>query len=223
LLGLGVLIFALLAYFYFLAIQPYGYPRPLSLVLAIFGIVLYLGGPGVIRGAWLPIFFLALAVPIPDSIYVKLTMPLRLLTTRASAILLSAIPGLELEVQGVLIDYAFRNTTGSLNVEEACSGMRLMMAFVTLGIATAYLGDRPAWQRLLMAAACIPIAVLCNVIRVTLTGVLTVFQMGDFAQGTPHELLGLAMLPIALAMFAATSWVLKHLFVEEPERAAGTG
>ena len=60
--------------------------------------------------------------------------------------------------------------SGQLNVEEACSGMRLMMAFVTLGVAMAYLGDRPAWQRVIMVIFCVSIAVLCNTIRVTTTG-----------------------------------------------------
>lgn len=218
-LGLVILLVALAAYFYFLSIRPYGYPRPLSLVMAIFGVVLFLGGVQVIRIAWLPILFLALAVPIPDSIYVELTMPLRRLTTWASAILLELIPGVDLALQGVIIDYEYGQRSGSLNVEEACAGMRLMMAFVTLGVAAAYLGDRPTWQRLIMVASCVPIAVLCNVIRVTITGMFTIFGYTNLAQGTTHELLGLAMLPIALGLFAATSWVLKHLFIEEPAAA----
>lgn len=217
LLGLLILVGALAAYAFFLAVLPYGYPRPLSLVLAIFGLVLYLGGPGVIRVAWLPIFFLALAIPIPDSIYVRLTMPLRMITTRAATVILSAIPGLELEPQGVIIDYAFRGYAGQLNVEEACAGMRLMMAFVTLGVAAAWLGERPLWQRIVMLAACVPIAVLCNVVRVAVTGTFTVYQWTDLAQGTPHELVGLAMLPLALGLFSIAGWVLRRLVVEAPE------
>jgi exosortase/archaeosortase family protein len=113
-----------------------------------------------------------------------------------------------------------------LNVEQACSGMRLTMAFVTLGIAMAYLGNRPVWQRLVLCGLCVPIAVLCNVIRVILTGLLYVFKdepigiklgFESWTRGTPHALLGMAMLPIALGLFALSGWILSNLFIEEAD------
>jgi exosortase len=104
-------------------------------------------------------------------------------------------------------------------VEEACSGMRLMMAFVTLGVAMAYLGDRPVWQRLVMVASCVPIAVACNAIRVTVTGLLHVYGRGELARGTPHQLLGFVMLAIALGLFSALGYVLSRLFIEESDGA----
>ena len=83
----------------------------------------------------------------------------------------------------------------------------------------AYLGTRPVWQRVIMVSACIPIAVVCNIIRVTITGCIHVFHIRSLASGTPHALLGLAMLPIALGLFALVGYVLKNLFVEVPEGA----
>ena len=53
---------------------------------------------------------------------------------------------------------------GSLNVEDACAGMRTIMAFIALGVAMAHLGTRPIWQRVLMVLSCIPIAIFCNAI-----------------------------------------------------------
>lgn len=217
--GLAILLLALAAFFFFLGVKPFNYFQVLALVGAIFGLTLFLAGWGVMRIAWLPILFLCLANPIPDRYYVELTMPLRMLTTQIAQLPLSLIPGIDLEAQGVIIDYTRDGFRGKLNVEEACAGMRLMMAFVTLGVAMAYLGDRPTWQRICMVLVCIPIAVFCNLIRVTVTGVLTIYG-SDWARGTPHALLGLAMLPIALGLFALTGYILKHLFVEdEPAEA----
>ncbi len=216
--GLPCLVLSLLAYLWFLFITPMGYPRAFSLVMTLAAMVLFLGGWPVLRVVWFPIVFLLFAVPIPDEQYVRLTMPLRMLASQVSAFLLGAfVPGLQVDTSGVVIDYAYQGSPGQLNVEEACSGMRLMMAFVTLGAAMAFLGDRPLWQRIVMLVCCVPIAVFCNVIRVSTTGFLHVLGHRDWAEGTPHELLGLAMLPIALGLFALIGYIMDHLFVEETE------
>lgn len=215
---LGALLLAgsLSAYFVFAWLVPMGYPQALSLIGTIFGVVLLLGGWQLIRITWFPIAFLALAVPLPQRTYVALTQPLRELASWAGAALLPLlVPGLHAEAQAVVIDYMLPSgAAGQLNVEEACSGMRLMMAFVTLGLAMAYLGERPVWQRLVMVAFCIPIAVFCNAIRIVLTGWFTVTGRTELAQGTPHQLLGIAMLLLALGLFALLGYVLRHLWVE---------
>lgn len=217
LVGLAVLLAAMLMYFGSMLLLRMGYPQALSIVVAILGLTLFLGGWQVLRVVWFPILFLALAIPLPQGLYVSVTMPLRELASDAGAALLSLIPGLHAETSGVAIDYTYGSKVGMLNVEEACSGMRLMMAFVALGLAMAYLGERPLWQRIIMVLTCVPIALFCNVIRVTAAGCVHVFEYESLASGTPHELLGLAMLPIALGLFALVGYVLKNLFVEEAE------
>jgi exosortase/archaeosortase family protein len=105
--------------------------------------------------------------------------------------------------------------------------MRLMMTMSALGVAMAFVNERPMWQRLVMILACIPIAVLCNIIRVTTTGFFVVFGREDLARGVWHTLLGLAMLAIAFSLYGAISYVLSHLFVEgepdDPAAGAETG
>jgi len=218
-LGL-VLILASLGLLYgSMAYGGFGYPQALSLIPCLWGLVWFLGGRDLLKAVWFPIAFLICAIPLPQSYYFQLTLPLRRLASHSAAALLGLLPGVETEVRGVVIEYDYLGRAAALNVEEACSGMRLMMSFVTLGIAMAYLGDRPLWQRLIMIVSCAPIAVFCNMIRVFVTGVLYVYGHEDWAQGTIHGLLGLAMLPIALGLFAAVGYVLSNLFVEtsEPE------
>ncbi len=195
------------------------YPQALSIVGVIFGLTLLLGGWNVIRVAWFPILFLVLAVPLPQSQYVQLTMPLReFASTAAAAILPLLSPGLIAEAQAVVIDYVVPGTgPGQLNVQEACSGMRLIMAFVTLGVAMAYVRPRPNWQRVIMVLSCLPIAVLCNTIRVTTTGMFHIHGYHDLAKGTPHQLLGILMLVIALGLYVLIGYILSHLFIEESE------
>lgn len=200
------------------------YPQALSIVGTIFGTTLLLGGWQVIRVAWFPILFLVLAVPLPDRVYVSLTMPLRQLASSAAAALMPLfVSGLHTDAQAVVIDYVMPGRPpGTLNVEEACSGMRLMMAFITLGVAMSYVGDRPTWQRLIMVMFCLPIAVFCNTIRVTVTGLLFVIGAANWATGLPHQILGIVMLMVALSLFALLGYVLSHLLVDVPDDATAS-
>lgn len=227
--GLLVVLGALGVYFWTLWITPVSYLRPLCFVATIFGLTLFLGGWQVLRITWLPIAFLILAIPLPGGLYVDLTMPLQKIASVVSAALLSVIPDLQIDVSGVVIDYNYLGVRDHLNVEQACSGMRLTMTFVTLGVAVAYLGGRPFWQRLVMVAACVPIAVFCNVIRVTVTCLLHVFKdrpigqtlhFESLSRGTPHLMLGIAMLFVATGLFALVGWVLSNLFIEETDETA---
>lgn len=220
-LGAAVLLLSLTAYFLGAWWLSMTYPQVLSLVGSIFGLTLLLGGWGVIRVAWFPILFLVLAIPLPQGMYVSLTLPLRELASWAAAgVMPLMVPGLWTEAQAVVIDWVMPGgRSGQLNVEQACSGMRLLMAFVALGVAMAYLGDRPRWHRIVMVLSCIPIAVLCNAIRVTSTGLMYVHGHEELASGTPHQLLGILMLAIALGLYALIGYVLSHLFIEEPEDA----
>jgi exosortase len=217
--GAVVLVLSLTAYFVSAWILRMAYPQALSIVGAIFGVTLLLGGWSVIRVAWFPILFLVFAIPLPQALYVDLTMPLREFASLAAATIMPVlVPSLYTEAQAVVIDYVMPGMPpGTLNVEEACSGMRLMMAFVALGVAVTYLEERPVWQQIIMVLSCIPIAVFCNTVRVTSTGLLYVHGHHELARGTPHQLLGILMLLIALGLFLLIGYVLNRLFVEEPE------
>lgn len=221
-LGAFVLAMSLGMYFFSTWILRMGYPATLSIVGTIFGVTLLLAGREVMRVAWFPILFLVLAVPLPSRVYVAATMPLRELSSAAAAAIMPLfISGLHTEAQAVVIDYMrVGHEPGTLNVEQACSGMRLMMAFVTLGVAITYLRDRPLWQRLVMVASCLPIAILCNIVRVTITGLLFVTGHDDWAEDTPHAILGIMMQFLALGLFSALAWVLANLFVAVEESEA---
>lgn len=221
-LGAVILAFSLALYFISAWRLRMAYPQAVSIVGAIFGLTLLLGGWSVMRVAWFPIVFLLFAIPFPQRLYVALTIPLReLASTVAAAVMPIFASGLHTEAQAVVIDYVMPGYgTGQLNVDEACSGMRSLMAFVTLGVAVAYVHERPMWQRGILILSCVPIAVFCNTIRVTITGLLYVFNHRDLAQGTPHTLLGVAMFAAALGLYSLIGYVLNHLFIDESNEEA---
>lgn len=215
--GAAVLTAAVAAYLYFSWIQPIRYVQGLCPVAALAGTVLLLGGYSYLRKTGFAIAYLLLAVPLPQGVYVELTFPLRQLASVLAGAVLSLLPNVQVEVHNVIIDYVRFDTgsAGFLNVEEACSGMRLMMSFAALSLAYAHLAKTSAWGRAAIVLACLPIAVLCNAARVVATGLFVIYDRPDLARGTPHMLLGIATLFLALGMFAVVNWILTHLWVED--------
>ncbi len=196
----------------------YAYLQPISMIAVLGAVVLFLGGWNLVKYTWLPIAFLVFAVPLPQRYYVAFTMPMRHLAANIAATLLNLLSGLEATANGVIIDVIYKNQhLEPLNVAEACSGMRLLMAFLALGVAMAYLHYRPIWQRIILLASTIPIAILCNIVRVTITGFIYVLIHPKYTQGIYHDILGLGMLPLAFVLYGFLAWFMASLFVEESE------
>jgi len=197
----------------------YAYLRPIGMVAMLGAVVLFLGGWRLVKYTWLPVSFLVFAVPLPQRHYFAFTMPMRFLAAKVAAALLNLVGSLEATASGVVI-YVVRNgqpVEPPLNVAEACSGMRLLMAFLALGVAMAYLHYRPVWQRIVLLASTIPIAIFCNIVRVTVTGFIHILIHPRYAQGIYHDMLGMAMLPLAFALYGFLAWFTSSLFVEETE------
>jgi len=220
----GLLVLLLVLAFYSLnVISPagYAYLRPVSMIAAMGAVVLFLGGGRLVRCTWLPMAFLVFAIPLPRRYYVGLTLPMRHLSAVVATAFLNLIPDLDATTSGAVIEivYQGQRLEPALNVAEACSGMRLLMAFLALGVAMAYLHDRPRWQRAVLLLSTVPIAILCNIVRVTATGFLYVLVDPKYTQGIYHDMLGLAMLPLAFGLYGLLAWFMASLFVEEDERA----
>lgn len=187
----------------------------ISMVIMLLGLVLYLGGLSVVRIVWLPILFLFFALPIPELLYSRLALPLQNIAASGSVTILHIL-GIEVTSTASSLDVISRSGVSyGLTVAEACSGMRLLMAFCALGVAMAYLAYKPIWQRVILVAAAVPIAVFCNVIRVTITCWMYYIDQSEMGQGFMHTFAGILMLLPAFAMLWALSWVLKHIVVEE--------
>jgi exosortase len=219
-LGLFILLCSIVFYF-FNIVSPSGYAyfRSISMLAALGAVVLFLGGWCLLRYTWLPIVFLVFALPLPRRYYVGLTMPMRQWAAQVAAVLLNMVTDLEATASGVVIDviYKGRHLEPGLNVAEACSGMRLLMAFLALGVAMAYLHYRPLWQRAILLASTVPIAIFCNIVRVAVTGFIYVLIHPKYTQGRYHDMLGIAMLPLAFVLYGLLAWFMASLFVEQQE------
>jgi exosortase len=164
-------------------------------VLTLMGLVLLVFGRQIFRILTFPLMFLFLMVPLPQSLLNVVAFPLQLMAARMAeeTLHLLAIPAL---VEGNIIHLA----NAELFVAEACSGLRSVMALLTLGVVMAKFFQRHMGARLLLVASTIPIAILVNAIRVTLTGILTHHYGQEFAHGTIHDFQGIITFGVAFLL-----------------------
>ena len=219
--GLALMIVTLAGYQYFLWVLPMDYPRATMMLLCLLGVIIFLCGLPIARYIWVPWLYLFFAVPLPASVYFTLTDPLRRMAAVVAMQVLSLCPNLDIYKVGSTIEYVYQGQSGALGVADACSGMRSTMTLCALGVAVTFISDRPWWQRLIMVASCIPIAIFSNFVRVTTTCLLHIYIDPKYAGGTYHTLLGLVTLLLAFGVFSGRGWLLSNLLVEDtgPEAA----
>jgi exosortase len=177
-----------------------------SLIAVIFGLVLLLLGTRALRLYLLPIGFLALMIPLPTVFFVELTLPLQLLAAQLAAFLLQVL-GIPVLREGNVISLS--HTT--LEVVEACSGIRSLVSLITLAIVFSYFTHRPLWRRCLLTVSAIPIAIVANASRIAGTGLLAQFLGRDAAEGFYHTFSGLLLFGIAFLLLLLEGLVLSRL------------
>ena len=176
-------------------------------LLALAGLCAVLAGTDALKRYWFAFFFLIFMVPLPVALYSMIANPLQLLVSQMATAMLNLIniPAL---CEGNLITLPGDN---QLFVAEACSGMRQLTGFLALTTAWAYLSARPTWHRSLLIASSIPIAMTANIVRVTLTGVVSHVFDPKYASGAFHTVEGLAMMGLGLLMLSTLSWTLDQI------------
>jgi len=166
-----------------------------SLVGTVAGIVLFLYGWAHLRILAFPIAFLLLMIPLPAIVFNKIAFPLQLFASRVGESTISAA-GIPVLREGNVLVLA--NTT--LEVAEACSGIRSLVSLVTLGLVYGYFSDRRFWVRAVIVASTVPIAILANGARVAGTGIAAHYFGPGAAEGFFHEFSGWALFVVAFVM-----------------------
>ena len=197
-----------------------------GLTLTLFGIVLLFFGFRGMAFLWFPLLYMCVfGQTISNRLMTNVTYPLQDLTARGSHVVLNLV-GIDTDREGNILTVWDSGVAKPLNIAEACSGMRMLMAFLALGVAMAYTGFKRTWQRITLVALGIPTAIVVNVLRVTTLAVLVLYD-ADFAAGDFHTFIGLLWLVPAFLMYLGLMWILRHLVIEEPALAtahqAGAG
>ena len=189
----------------------------LSITIMIFGLVMYLGGWRIARIAFVPIFYLTLAMPWPDMLYQMISTPMQDLAAASSTVLLQFF-GVKMTVSASFLKVtSISGQVHPIQVAEACSGMRSLMAFIALGVAMAYIEDRPFWQRLIIMVGGVPIALACNILRVTGTCTMFVIDKRELGEDFMHNAMGMVLLIPALLLLMLLTRLLNSIYVDVDE------
>lgn len=169
-----------------------------AFLIALVGVIWTLAGTAVLRALAFPLFVLLFMIRIPLFVYQQITFPLQILASQVAALNLHLI-GIPVLRDGNVLELASQR----LEVVEACSGIRSLLSLSFLSLAYAHFFDRRAWMKVVLFIATIPIAIVANSFRITITGILSEYKT-EWAQGAYHEFEGWVIFMVALAALIAT-------------------
>lgn len=218
--GLMLVLLSIACYVFFLVGVPNHMGQGWSAILCVFGLVLLLCGPAVGKIAVLPVGYLVMGVTISEAVMNRITWPLQQIAAQGAYVMLTML-GIQVEIAGNQLTVI--PTTGApvpLNVAEACSGMRMVIAFIALGLAVALVAVKPWWQRVLLMVLGVPIAILMNVVRVAVLGIASLSNP-DLATGGAHMFIGTLLLVPGFVIYMGLVWALKRAVVEKAPWGAG--
>ncbi|MGH9864622.1 MAG: exosortase A [Candidatus Acidiferrales bacterium] len=187
-----------------------------SMLALIAGVVLFIAGWEMLRAVSFPLGFLILMIPIPVLIYNQITFPLQLVASRFATFWLQLVNVPVLREGNLII---LPNYT--LEVVEACSGIRSLMTLITLAVAYGYLMQDRRWLRWVLALLMIPIAIVSNAIRIMGAGLLTYHFGHEMAEGFFHEFSGWVIFVAALILMFGCHWILRKISGAKKEHVHG--
>ena len=212
LLGIALLILAQATRFFglvfmFQSIDNY------SLVLTIAGLVLMVADWQVFRCVSWILLFLFLMLPLPGRVHNLISGPLQSMATTGAVFFMEAF-GVRVSQQGNVM---MLNQDTPLAVAEACSGLRMLTAFIIVAAFIAYMVKRSRLQKAVVLASSIPVAVICNIIRIFVTAVIMLHLSSEAADKFFHDFAGIVMMPIAVLLIFGELWLMEMLTLPETE------
>jgi exosortase len=176
-----------------------------AMLFTIVGAIMLTCGMRMLKTLAFPLFLLVFMIPIPQIIYTQITFPLQLFASRVAEGTLALI-GIPVLRDGNVLELASQK----LSVVEACSGIRSLLSLTFLSLVYAYFFDSKKWMRWALLLATVPIAIIANAGRVTITGILSEIRT-DLAQGFFHSLEGWLIFLVAMVLMvvahAAINWI----------------
>ena len=193
--------------------------RATGLGITLIGLgVLLLGWRGM-EYVWFPLFYMLIfAQTISERLMNLVTYRMQDISAKGAYVFLNLI-GIQTDHAGNVLTIFKDGEPVQLNVAEACSGMRMLVAFLALGVAMAYVSLPKLWQQIMLVALGIPISIFVNVLRVASLGILGMFDQ-NFMSGEFHHMIGLVWLLPAFFSYLGALWILSQFLVEVDETKA---
>ena len=179
------------------------FTQRISFILLLYSCIFFLSGKALEKQLRLPVLILFFAVPLPYILYNSVAFPLKLWASRLAVILI-ALTGRPVFADGNVIHL----THTTLEVVDACSGIRSLMTLFTLAFFLAYFFADCFWKRVLIFSLTLPITLTANALRVTATAVLTSYDPA-WGEGFRHELTGWLVFVLSFVALAGVALLLR--------------
>ncbi|USN99935.1 MAG: exosortase/archaeosortase family protein [Phycisphaeraceae bacterium] len=220
--GLAPFLLGIMSYFYgVVAIQSHMI-EGFAVLLALFGLALLLLGPGVMRWLFIPIGYLFFGITLAERIMIEVTFQLQLLASEGAWVMLAVIGSVfdfTVDLDGNTLKIFHGGELIPLNVAEACSGMRMVVAFYALSVWVALTWCRQWWQRIALFLCAGPVAVLMNMLRIAVLGLLSLWDP-NLSAGQAHTLIGTVLLIPSLGLYLGIAWALNRIVREDADGKA---
>lgn len=167
-----------------------------TLPLVALSLAWVVGGRGILRWALPALMFLFFMIPLPFRIENELSRPLQVIATKASTFTLQLL-GQPAISEGTTILLGEQ----VLEVERACSGLRIFFGVFALAYIYAMLFARTIWEGVVIVLAAIPIALIANMSRIVITGLCYQWLTGEWARTFSHDMAGYFMILLAGGLF----------------------
>ena len=171
----------------------------ISILGTICGLIMYFSGAALLRAMAFPIAFLLFAIPIPALIYNEIVFPLQFIASKFATSTLEMLNLFPIMREGNVLILP----NMSLEVVEACSGIRSLMSLLALAAGYGYLAERSTAVRWFLFLAMVPLAIISNGTRVMITAVMANYIGPKAAEGFMHEFSGWVIFIVATALFLA--------------------
>ncbi len=197
----------------------YGSLPEYSILVFFAGVAIFVGGWRGLQWAWPSIVFLVFMIPLPALVQGAASLQLQGIATRLSAFTIQTL-GIPALAVGHQIQVS--NASRPLDVESACSGLRMLMLFFAMCVGMAFVAKRELWEKIVLVVSAVPIAIVSNVVRIVLTAVIceigrhwpSLINM-DNAQEFIHDWVGLlVMMPFGLLLLLAEMTLLSKLLIQ---------
>lgn len=184
----------------------YSFVERFSLILSLAALVLLVAGRKYLARTATVLLFLCLMFPWPGRLQNAIAVPLQSWST-TSAVFCLELVGYEVRQDGNVMHIG----DTSVAVAEACNGLRMITAFVVISGLVALLVQRAWWEKLVLLGSSLPIAFLCNTLRLAVTAMAFTVIQGEKWEQSFHDWGGYAMMPLALALVVGELWFLGRL------------
>jgi exosortase len=179
----------------------------LSLLGTICGLIVYFAGGAILRAMAFPMAFLLFAIPIPGVVYNEIVFPLQFVASKFATRALEMLNLFPIMREGNVLVLPHM----TLEVVEACSGIRSLMSLLALAAGYGYLVERSTLVRWLLVVAMVPLAIISNGTRVMITAILANYFGSKAAEGFMHEFSGWVIFVVATILFLALHSLLSLL------------